>query len=53
MVLWSILSAMREVLRSFRAPCSSSCKAPAGDYYFEIVMTGSTSGIYSFEWEEL
>lgn len=26
---------------------------PAGDYYFEITMTGATSGIYSFEWEEL
>ncbi|MNJ09289.1 hypothetical protein D3C77_34310 [compost metagenome] len=26
---------------------------PAGDYYFEIVLTGQTAGIYSFEWEEL
>lgn len=26
---------------------------PAGDYVFDITVTGSTSGIYSFEWEEL
>lgn len=26
---------------------------PAGTYYFEITTTGATSGIYSFEWEEL
>lgn len=26
---------------------------PAGDYYFEITVTGTTAGIYSFEWEEL
>ena len=26
---------------------------PAGTYYFNITVTGTTSGIYAFEWEEL
>lgn len=26
---------------------------PAGTYYFDVTVTGSTDGIYSFEWEEL
>ena len=26
---------------------------PAGTYYFNLTVTGSTAGIYSFEWEEL
>ena len=26
---------------------------PAGTYYFDIVITGITAGIYNFEWEEL
>lgn len=26
---------------------------PAGTYYFDITVTGTTDGIYSFEWEEL
>lgn len=26
---------------------------PAGTYYFDITVTGTTAGIYSFEWEEL
>jgi hypothetical protein len=25
---------------------------PAGTYYFEIVVTGTTTGMYSLEWEE-
>lgn len=26
---------------------------PAGTYFFDITVTGTTAGIYSFEWEEL
>lgn len=26
---------------------------PAGTYYFDITVVGTTAGIYSFEWEEL
>ncbi len=26
---------------------------PAGTYFFDIVVTGATAGIYNFEWEEL
>lgn len=26
---------------------------PAGIYYFNITITGTTTGLYSFEWEEL
>ena len=26
---------------------------PAGTYYFDVTVTGTTAGIYSFEWEEL
>lgn len=26
---------------------------PAGTYYFDIAVTGTTAGIYNFEWEEL
>lgn len=26
---------------------------PPGTYYFDITVTGTTSGIYAFEWEEL
>lgn len=65
-VLRSILGSVREVLRSFRGALMVQLMSrglwegrqfrqccPLGVYYFDIPVTGTTSGIYSFEWEEL